>query len=94
MDTISPEFLTVRAFAARCGMSRRSVYAHLAAGHFQGHLVGSRTLIDVEPALRWIRSQPPPRVLRDGEEPDAPAEGAQRTGAAERARGDRPGLAA
>jgi hypothetical protein len=94
VDDISPKFATIRVFAALSGISRRNCYIHLAAGNLRGHLVGSRTLVDVEHGLARIASQPPPLVTRFEDDRHAPVEGAQRAGVAERAHSDRPGLAA
>jgi hypothetical protein len=67
---------------------------HSAAGNLRGHLVGSRTLIDVEADLAWIRSHAPPAVSDIEDEPNPSAADTERAGQAERAPAMRPSLAA
>jgi hypothetical protein len=61
MDPISPHtprFATIDRFCALTSMSRRVVYDELGRGNLKAVKVGTRTLIDVEAGLSWLRSRP------------------------------------
>jgi len=55
---VRPAFCTLPAWFALSGMSQRSTYEELAAGNLRAVKRGSRTLIDVEHGLAWLRSLP------------------------------------
>jgi hypothetical protein len=64
MDTSSmppslPAYCSIDAWLAMSGMGRRNVYAELGLGNLRAIKVGSRTLIDVEFSMAWLRSRPP-----------------------------------
>lgn len=53
-----PAFCTIDQWVQLSGMGRRSVYDALDRGHLKAKKHGSRTLIDVEHGLLWMRSLP------------------------------------
>jgi hypothetical protein len=59
METPSPKFATIDNWLVMSGMGRRNVYDKLGTGELKAVKVGSRTLIDVEAGLAWLRSRPP-----------------------------------
>jgi hypothetical protein len=62
LHTPSPKFATIDDLGTITGMSRRVIYDKLGTGELKGVKVGGRTLIDVEAALSWMRSLPPPTI--------------------------------
>ncbi len=44
------------------GMSRRQTYVELGRGNLKAIKVGTRTLIDVEAGLAWLRSLPSAKI--------------------------------
>ncbi|WP_428487219.1 helix-turn-helix domain-containing protein [Rhodopila sp.] len=59
MENPTPKFTTIDNWIVMSGMGRRSVYEYLGSGELKAVKVGSRTLIDVEAGLAWLRSRPP-----------------------------------
>jgi hypothetical protein len=53
-----PAFCSIEHWCAISGMGRRSTYSQLGSGNLRAIKVGTRTLIDVEVGLEWLRSQP------------------------------------
>jgi hypothetical protein len=53
-----PAFVTIDTWLGRTGMGRRSVYDELGRGNLRGIKVGTRTLIDFEHGMKWLRSRP------------------------------------
>ncbi len=58
MEPTTPKFTTIDNWLALSGMGRRSVYDYLGTGDLKAIKVGTRTLIDVEAGLAWLRSRP------------------------------------
>lgn len=56
---VEPKFGTVDTWCRLSGMSRRITYDKLGLGYLKARKVGSRTLIDIEHGLAWLRSLPP-----------------------------------
>jgi hypothetical protein len=59
---LSPKFATIQTWVLISGMSRRNTYNELGRNNLKAVKVGSRTLIDVETGLAWIRSCPPAAI--------------------------------
>jgi len=59
MDTPSPKFATIDDWCTISGLSRRVTYEKLGTGELKAIKAGSRTLIDCEAGLAWLRSLPP-----------------------------------
>ena len=59
MDTRSPKFATIDDWCTISGLSRRVTYEKLGTGELKAIKAGSRTLIDCEAGLAWLRSLPP-----------------------------------
>jgi excisionase family DNA binding protein len=57
-----PVFATVAGFCDLTGLGKTTVYEMMAAGHLQAVKAGSRTLIEVQPGLDYLRSLPPANV--------------------------------
>jgi hypothetical protein len=55
----SPSYAPISEWGTISGMSRSEIYRRLAAGDLVAKKLGSRTLIDVEAGLAWMRSLPP-----------------------------------
>jgi len=60
MDT--PKFASIEAWCAISGLSRRVTYERLGSGELKAVKVGSRTLVDCDAGLAWLRSLPPPAI--------------------------------
>jgi hypothetical protein len=54
-----PAYCTIENWISLSGMGRRTTYDELGLGNLKAIKVGSRTLIDVEAGLAWLRSRPP-----------------------------------
>ena len=54
----SPKFASIGDWQKISGMSRRVTYEKLGTGELKAVKLGSKTLIDVEPGLAWLRSRP------------------------------------
>jgi hypothetical protein len=76
LKDFTPKFATIATWVALSGMAERSVYEELGRGNIKAVKVRRRVLIDVEDALRWIRSHPAPKIAaprtRDPTTVDAP----------------------
>lgn len=57
-----PAFVTVDGWLNISGMGRRATYDAIGLGHLCAVKRGSRTLIDVDHGLAWLRSLPPARI--------------------------------
>jgi hypothetical protein len=57
-----PKYLPLIAWCAISGMSRTATYNALGRGELRAIKLGSRTLIDVEVGLTWLRSLPAAKV--------------------------------
>jgi hypothetical protein len=55
---VRPAFCTIEDWLTISGMGRRSTYEALGSGGLRAIKRGSRTLIDVEHGLAWLRSLP------------------------------------
>jgi hypothetical protein len=62
MNVPDPKFATLSQWCAISGMSRTATYNALGRGDLKAIKVGSRTLLDVEPGLAWLRSLPAAQV--------------------------------
>lgn len=62
MDTPTPKFAPLPQWCALSGMSRTATYNALGRGDLKAIKVGSRTLLDVEAGLAWLRSLPPAQI--------------------------------
>ena len=62
MTEPSPVYAPIPRWCAISGMGRTRVYEELAKGNLRAVKLGSRTLIDVEAGLAWLRSLPPAPV--------------------------------
>jgi hypothetical protein len=62
MEMPNPKFAPLPQWCAISGMSRTGSYNALGRGDLKAIKVGSRTLIDVDAGLAWLRSLPPARV--------------------------------
>ncbi len=60
--TIRPPFCSIEQWCALSGMGRRWTYGKLGTGDLKAVKAGSRTLIDVEAGLAYLRSCPPARI--------------------------------
>jgi hypothetical protein len=58
-EASTPKYCTIEKWCDLSGMGRRSVYDALGRTDLVAIKVGSRTLIDVEAGLSWLRSRPP-----------------------------------
>ena len=58
----TPRFTTIERWCAISGLSRRVVYDRLGTGELKAIKAGTRTLIDVDAGLDWLRSLPPPTI--------------------------------
>jgi hypothetical protein len=54
-----PAFCSIEDWCVISGMSRRSTYEKLGTGDLKAVKFGSKTLLDVEFNLTWLRSLPP-----------------------------------
>jgi hypothetical protein len=67
MDMPTPMYAPLPQWCAISGMSRTATYNALGRGDLKAIKIGSRTLLDVEAGLAWLRSLPaaqirPPRA--------------------------------
>jgi hypothetical protein len=58
----SPQFCTIADWLAISGLSRRVTYDRLGTGELKSIKLGTRTLIDCEAGLAWLRSLPPAQI--------------------------------
>ena len=57
-----PKYAPIPSWCGISGMSRTGTYNALGRGDLKAIKVGSRTLVDVEAGLAWLRAQPPAQV--------------------------------
>jgi hypothetical protein len=57
-----PKYAPLQAWCAISGMSRTSSYNALGRGDLRAIKLGSRTLIDVDAGLNWLRSLPAAKI--------------------------------
>ena len=62
MNVNNPKFAPVQQWCAMSGMSRTSTYNALGRGDLKAIKVGTRTLLDVEAGLAWLRAQPAAQI--------------------------------
>jgi hypothetical protein len=62
MNAPSPKFAPLPQWCAISGMSRTASYNALGRGDLKAIKVGSRTLVDVDAGLDWLRSLPAAQV--------------------------------
>jgi hypothetical protein len=62
MDVPYPKFAPLLGWCALSGMSRTGTYNALGSGDLKAIKVGTRTMIDVDAGLAWLRSLPPPQI--------------------------------
>lgn len=67
----TPKFCTIDYWLAISGMGRRATYDKLGTGELRAVKQGSRTLIDVEAGLAWLRSLPPAKIRAPRQRPAA-----------------------
>lgn len=58
MEMLIPKFAPLPQWCALTGMSRTATYNALGRGDLKAVKVGTRTLLDVDAGLAWLRSQP------------------------------------
>lgn len=61
-----PAFVSIADWLHVSGMGRTSTYHALSRGDLRAHKIGSRTLIDVQHGLAWMRSQPLAAISIEG----------------------------
>jgi hypothetical protein len=69
---ITPAFTTIENWCVISGMGRRSTYAALGRGDLRAIKAGTRTLIDVEHGLAYMRSLPPAKIRAPRHQQTAP----------------------
>jgi hypothetical protein len=62
MTIPSPKYCTIEDWGTISGMSRRVTYEKLGGGELKAIKAGTRTLIDVDAGLAWLRSLPPAKI--------------------------------
>jgi len=62
MTRIEPKFAPIPVWCSVSGMGRTATYQALGRGELHAVKVGSRTLIDVEAGLAWLRSRPAAQI--------------------------------
>jgi hypothetical protein len=62
MNVPSPKFAPLPQWCVISGMSRTATYNALGRGDLKAIKVGSRTLVDVEAGLAWLRSLPAAQI--------------------------------
>jgi hypothetical protein len=79
MSEVVPKYMPIEPDWCRfSGMGRRTTYEKLGSGELKAIKIGSRTLIDVEHGLAWLRNRPPAviRTPRVGQQqPASPSSG-------------------
>lgn len=69
---ITPAFATIDNWCAISGMGRRSTYDAVGRGDLRAIKAGTRTLIDVEHGLAYMRSLPPAKIRAPRHQRTAP----------------------
>jgi hypothetical protein len=62
MDTPMPKFAPLPQWGAISGMSRTATYNALGRGDLKAIKIGTRTLVDVDAGLGWLRSLPAAQI--------------------------------
>jgi hypothetical protein len=62
MNLPSPKFAPLTHWCTISGMSRTASYNALGRGDLKAIKIGSRTLIDVDAGLAWLRSLPSTQI--------------------------------
>jgi hypothetical protein len=62
MDIPTPKYAPMPQWCAISGMSRTASYNALGRGDLRAIKVGSRTLLDVDYGLTWLRSLPSAQI--------------------------------
>jgi hypothetical protein len=62
MEMPNPKFAPLPQWCALSGMSRTASYNALGRGDLKAIKVGTRTLIDVDAGLAWLRSLPAAQI--------------------------------
>ncbi len=62
MDKLDCKFADIPHWCAISGMSRTGTYNALGRDDLKAIKMGSRTLVDVEAGLAWLRTLPPARI--------------------------------
>jgi hypothetical protein len=62
MNTPEPKFVSLPHWCIISGMSRTASYYALGRGDLKAIKIGSRTLIDVDAGITWLRSLPAPAI--------------------------------
>jgi hypothetical protein len=62
MNVPSPKFAPIPQWCVISGMSRTATYNALGRGDLKAIKVGSRTLVDVEAGLAWLRALPAAQI--------------------------------
>jgi hypothetical protein len=65
LSNVSPKFATIDDWCTISGMSRRITYDKIGTGALKAVKAGTRTLIDVEAGLTWLRALPPAKARPD-----------------------------
>ncbi len=77
MNSMTPIFTSIEGWREMSGMSPRATYDAIGRGDLKAIKVGTRTLIDVEPGLAWLRSRPAAKI-RPQIPPSAPRDDRRR----------------
>jgi hypothetical protein len=62
MNMPTPKFAPLPHWCALSGMSRTATYNALGRGDLRAIKIGTRTLLDVDAGLAWLRSLPPAQI--------------------------------
>jgi hypothetical protein len=62
MNLPTPKFAPLPQWCVMSGMSRTATYNALGRGDLKAIKVGTRTLLDVDAGLTWLRSQPAAQI--------------------------------
>jgi hypothetical protein len=62
MNMPTPKFAPLQQWCALSGMSRTATYNALGRGDLRAIKVGTRTLLDVDAGLAWLRSLPAAQI--------------------------------
>jgi excisionase family DNA binding protein len=58
-EPLQPKYCSITQWCEMTGVGRRTVYDLLGSGDLRAIKVGSKTLIDCEHGMAWLRSRPP-----------------------------------
>ena len=72
-ETLQPRYCSITRFCEMSGLGRRTIYDLLGSGDLRAIKVGTKTLLDVEHGLDWLKSRPPAviRAPRPRQQADA-----------------------